>query len=285
MTRTDIGSWQAMARSALAPTSENPGLETVLLLAHVLHRPKEWLLAHPEAVLTPEQQEQLSTLLARLANGEPLPYITGRQEFFGLSFIVSPDVLIPRPETELLVERAIDWLRAHPNSTRVADIGTGSGCIAVSLAASLPGIRVDAVDRSFAALRIAGQNAAEHHVSRRVRLVQADLLSAFHGPYDLICANLPYIPSSTLAGLPVARHEPLQALDGGEDGLVFIRRLLEDIRRVTRPGSLILLEIENRQAASVTALVEHVFPHAIVQVHPDLAGHDRLVEAEIQVEP
>lgn len=273
-----------MARSALAPTSENPGLEAVLLLAHIMRRPKVWLLAHPEAGLTPAQQEQLSPLLARLVKGEPLPYITGRQEFFGLSFIVSPDVLIPRPETELLVERAMDWLRAHPNSTRIADLGTGSGCIAVSLAANLPEVRVDAVDRSFAALRIAAQNAAEHGVSRRVRLAQADLLSAFHGPYDLICANLPYIPTTTLAGLPVARYEPLQALDGGEDGLVFIRRLLEDCRRVTRPGTMLLLEIENRQAASVTALVKLVFPHATVQVHPDLAGHDRLVEVEIRDE-
>jgi len=271
-----------MARSALAPTSEKPGLEAVLLLAHVLRRPKAWLLAHPEAELTAMQQEMLSGLLARLVNSEPLPYITGRQEFFGLSFIVSPDVLIPRPETELLVERAMDWLRSHPNSTRIADIGTGSGCIAVSLAANLPGIRVDAVDRSFAALRIAKQNAAEHGVRERVRLVQADLLTAFHGPYDLICANLPYIPSTTLTGLPVARYEPLQALDGGEDGLAFIRRLLDDSRRVTWPGSLILLEIENRQAASVTTLVERAFPHAILRVHPDLAGHDRLVEAEIQ---
>jgi len=281
MTRIDIGSWQAMARSALALNSENPGLEAGLLLAHVLDRPKAWVLAHPEAEVTPAQQGQLSLLLDRLVHGEPLPYLTGRQEFFGLLFTVSPDVLIPRPETELLLERALEWLAAHPNQTRIADVGTGSGCIAISLASRLKGVTVDAVDRSFAALRIAAHNAAQHGVSRRVRPVQADLLSALHGPYDLICANLPYVPTTTLADLPVARYEPLQALDGGEDGLVYIRKLLDDSRRVTRPGSIILLEIENRQAAAVTALVERAHPGARVRVRQDLAGHDRLVEIEI----
>jgi release factor glutamine methyltransferase len=281
MTRIKIGDWQAAARAGLAPISENPGLEAQLLLAYNLDRPRSWILAHPEYGLTSEQLLLLDHDLARLVGGTPLPYLTGRQEFFGLSFHVSPAVLIPRPETELLVERALEWVLAQPGPARVADIGTGSGCIAISIAKHDLKVRVDAVDRSFAALRVAAINTGCYDVIDRVRLIQGNLTTALSGPYSLICANLPYIPSADLNGLPVARHEPLEALDGGEDGLLLIRRLLTQSRRVLEPGGCILLEIEYRQAAMVSDLAQACYPGASVRVYADLAGLDRLVEIRI----
>jgi len=288
-----IGDWLSFARQFLEdlPTNReersaqessppNLGLETQVLVAHALGCPRAWVLAHPEVILTPQQQRHLTRLLAGLAQGTPLPYLTGRQEFFGLEFEVSPVVLIPRPETELLVERALHWLRQHPDRRPAADVGTGSGCIAVSLAHHVSDLRLLAVDRSWAALQVASSNALRHAVAERISFVQGDLLAAAAGPFDLVCANLPYIPSEVLPTLPVVRNEPRSALDGGPDGLKPIRDLLADAPRWLAPGGLLLLEMQFDQGEAITVLGHQFLPTAHVTIHNDLANHPRLVEIE-----
>ncbi len=227
----------------------------------------------------------METCAARRENGEPLPYILGHWEFYGLDFLVTPAVLIPRPETELLVEHALDWLRHHPACHRVADIGTGSGCIAIALATTIPDLQVFATDLSPQALEVARQNVAHHGVSERITFVQADLLELpdeFHSRlFDLIAANLPYIPRPTLGDLPVSRFEPILALDGGDDGLDLIRRLVHKAGDHLSPHGCLLLEIEASQGEKAIALAQDAFPQARVTVIPDLAGHDRLVLVEL----
>jgi len=272
-----LGAWLSLARARLKPLSDQPGLEATVLAAALLGQTRATLLAHPELPLSKAQLRELDGLLERLLQGEPLPYLTSKQEFFGLSFQVGPDVLIPRPETELLVETALAWLRASPAPRLAADVGCGSGCIAVSLAAHTPTLTILACDRSREALRVTQHNAAAHAVHERVHLLQSDLLSSAAGPFDLVCANLPYIPSPSLTGLPVARHEPLLALDGGPDGLRLIRALLQDAPRWLASGGLLLLEIEYRQGQAVSALARQSFPSARVELLHDLAGLDRLV--------
>ncbi len=249
-----------------------------MLLGHVLQRPRAWLLAHPEVRLEAEQAAALETAVRRLEDGEPLPYILGAWEFFGLTFEVTPDVLIPRPETELLVERALHWLHAHPESYRVADIGTGSGCIGIAIAAHAPRTRVYAADLSFTALRVAQRNAARHSVSARFWPVCSDLLTAFQAPFDLILANLPYIPGESLRQLAVYGKEPTLALDGGSDGLTVIHRLLEQAPRCLAKGGTVLCEIEASQGPAACSLASNIFADAVITLHQDLAGHDRLLE-------
>ena len=278
--------WLKSAKHSLeasAAVSDDPQEKRIalqVLLAHVLEKPRAWIIAHPEAGLTSAQEAQLDDLLARLAEGEPLPYLLGHWEFFGLSFAVSPATLIPRPETELLVEQAIHWLRRHPNRRLAADVGTGSGCIAVNIAKHIPDLRVLAGDRSLDALRMARKNAQAHDTAGQIHFVQADLLSAAEGPFDLVCANLPYIPRAALTDLPVARYEPLSALDGGADGLDLIRALAADSARWLAKGGLLLLEMQFDQGEAVTAVLREHLPDAVIDIIPDLAGLPRLVRAE-----
>lgn len=251
-----------------------------LLLAHVLDRPRAWVIAHPEAALNGVQAAQFDSLIKRYASGTPLPYLLGRWEFYGLSFIVNPAVLIPRPETELLVDEALRWLGEHPNRRSAADVGTGSGCIAVSMAYHVSDLRVLAVDRSQTALQVARQNAVAHQTEKQILFVQGDLLRCAAGPLDLVCANLPYIPTAALDDLPVARSEPLAALDGGADGLACIRAMIDDAPRWLAPGGLLLLEMQYDQGETTAALLRRRLPDADVTILPDLAGLPRLVRAE-----
>ena len=264
------------ARDALTRHSETAALDAQTLLAAVIHRDRAWLLAHPEARLTPRQQRRLARECTRLARGVPLPYVLGYRHFYGRKFAVTPSVLIPRPETELLVELALPRLQGC-GRCRVADVGTGSGAIAVTLAAEAPEARVTATDISPAALAVARDNARRHRVADRISFVETDVLAALTGPFDVIVANLPYIPAAELETLPVARHEPREALDGGPDGLAFIRRLLTQARARLAPDGLLLLEIAAHQGKVAGALAANAFPHADVQLHRDLAGHDRVV--------
>lgn len=279
-TAASVRDWLQAARARLGGASETNGLEAQVLLGHVLGRSRAWILAHPEADVPPSDGERLAELLERLANGEPLPYLTGEQEFYGLPFFVSPEVLIPRPETELMVEQALDWLSAHPDRRRAADVGTGSGCIAVTLAVHVPDLMATAVDVSLAALQIARRNAERHAVTSRIGWVQSDLLNAVRGSFDLVCANLPYIPTGTLETLTVSRHEPWLALCGGPEGVTLISALLADAPRWLAPGGLLLLEIEAREGPSVRELAQTAVQDAEVTVLQDLAGHDRLVRIE-----
>lgn len=234
------------------------------------------MLAHPEIEITSEEHHTLQSALDRLLQGVPLPHVLGQWEFYGRTFMVSPDVLIPRPETELLVERALT-LTTGLTQPRIVDVGTGSGAIAITLAAESPQACVLATDISRPALQIAQPN-AQHHSINDLTLIQADLMQPLTGPFDLICANLPYIPTQTLRRLSVAKWEPVLALDGGASGLDLIDRLLHQaIRRLTPKGA-ILLEIESSLGRETLSLAKSIFPKAKINLYQDLAGKDRLVE-------
>lgn len=271
----------------LALTSDTPDLDASVLLAHILDKPRTWVMAHPELTLTLDQQKQLEDSLARLENGEPFPYVLGHWEFFGLDLEVTPDVLIPRPETELLVEKAIAWLQESPVRKTVADVGTGSGAIAIALAANVRDIHVLATDISFSALEVAHRNARKHSLTRQIDFVQCDLLPPHIDPlateyhFDLICANLPYIPTETLRALPIYGREPALALDGGADGLDIIRKLLHIAPKWLAPNGLILLEIEATRGVQTVSLAYDLFSQAEIHLHRDLAGRDRLLEIKL----
>jgi release factor glutamine methyltransferase len=264
--------------------SETAELDLQLLLAHVMGRPRSWLPAHLDAPLTPPQVDSAQEAFARLKAGTPLPYILGHWEFFGLDLDLTPDVLIPRPETELLVENAIAWLNASPERRTVADIGTGSGAIAVAIAMHVPDARILATDISFRALKTAKCNAQKFHVHHNIDFLQCDLLPQHIDPlptdrhFDLICANLPYIPTAALHALPVYGREPTLALDGGADGLDLYRRLLHIAPGWLAPGGMMLLEIESRQGAQACSLAYDAFDEFKLQLHQDMAGNDRLLQ-------
>ena len=267
--------------------TDTPALDASVLLAHIINRPRSWVMAHPELTLTAEQQDQLHDSLLRLERGESFPYVLGHWDFFSMEFDITPDVLIPRPETELLVERAIGWMRQSPVRRTVSDIGTGSGVIAVSIAVNVPDSYVLATDISRPALEVARRNAMKFDVTRRVDFLQCDLLPGHAASlatelhFDLICANLPYIPTETLHSLPVYGREPTLALDGGHDGLKLIRRLLEIGAEWLAPNGLMLLEIESTRGIQALNLACDLFSQATIHLHQDLAGQDRLLEIRL----
>jgi release factor glutamine methyltransferase len=270
----------AWARSVL-PDDAEP-IDAPLLLMHVLGMDRAVLLTHPERKLTPEQAATFRALIEQRAAGVPLPHLTGTRAFYALDFAVTPDVLIPRPETEHLVESALQWAQDR-RDVRLVDVGTGSGALAVTLAVHLPEARVWAVDVSAAALDVAQHNAIRHGVAEQITFAQGDLLApliAADQPVDLIAANLPYIASDELQTLPVAQHEPLLALDGGADGLDLIRRLLAQAPRILARDGLLLMEIAAGQGARVCALSAAAFPGAHVTLIHDYAGLDRVVRVE-----
>ncbi len=274
----------AWARSLLTTVPGAEPLDADILLASVLQSDRAYLYAHPEHALTPEYAGQYRALVTRRAAGTPVAYLLGTHPFFDLphDLIVTPDVLIPRPETEHLIEAALAWAQAHPVAC-IADIGTGSGAIAITLARHLPGARVWAVDASPAALEVARQNAARYDLAERITLLHGDLLApvlAAGAVCNLVAANLPYIASDEVDHLLITAHEPRLALNGGPDGLALIRRLLADVPRVLAAESLLLLAIGAGQGARVAALAAAALPGTQIDVLPDLAGHDRIVRVE-----
>ena len=280
--KAPVGEIRSHLQSQFSNWSETPSLDAQVLLAEITGKSRAWLLAHPNAELHPKQQGKLDKARDRLEAGEPLPYVLGHWEFYGLDFFVNTHTLIPRPETELMVEQALEWLQAHPGKHRVADIGTGSGCIAISLAVNIPELHITTIDISSEALKVARSNAEKHAVINQIEFIEADLLSspASHTPLHVICANLPYIPSKTLVGLSVFGREPTLALDGGPDGLSLIRRLLPQAVQNLASEGLLLLEIEHTQGQAVLNLAQKFFPQAQINLLPDLAGHDRLIRIE-----
>jgi len=267
---------------------ESPRLDAELLLAHVLGVNRAAILAWPERRLTPKELTRYRDLVARRAVREPLAYIVGHREFFDLDFAVDPRVLIPRPETELLVEYALSFARQMmpPNggAIRVADVGAGSGAIAVTLAVHLPEATVYALDGSAGALAVTEENAHWHGVADRVHYLLGDLLEPLPRAVDLIAANLPYVTTDEWEELPPEIHdyEPREALDGGADGLRCIHRLLGMAGGFLRPGGRILLEIGAAQGDQATALARRHFPQDRVRLHQDYAGLDRLVIVSTQ---
>ncbi|MGC9395841.1 MAG: peptide chain release factor N(5)-glutamine methyltransferase [Anaerolineae bacterium] len=277
MSNSAIVSVLRWASSLLAGHTDRPQVEAELLLAHLLDQPRTYLHAHPEALLTPEQVATYAKWVQRRVADEPLPYITGQIEFFGLTFAVTPEVLIPRPETETLVETALTWLKAHPAATAV-DVGTGSGCIAVALAVHAPALRLYATDISRAALDVARANAERHNVADHITFIEGDLLAPLSEPVDLIVSNPPYIAEDEWYALPLSvRQEPQLALLAGTDGLDAIRRLVQQARTRLAPGGLILVEIGEWQGEAAQALAQAAYTKADVSILPDLAGKDRIL--------
>jgi len=221
-------------------------------------------------------------MLNRLLSGEPLPYITGKQEFFGYEFEITSDVLIPRPETELLVEIALDCLKKRIGKILAADVGTGSGCIAISICRDLPAIEMIGTDVSFNALKIAQINAKKHGIEEHFNLVQTNLLSGLQGQFDCLCANLPYIPGSILSTLAVKEFEPLIALDGGQDGFKYIKPFLHQSKHKVKPDGFLLLEIEASKSQIFLDLSASIFPKASIKIHSDLAGLPRIAQIEMK---
>lgn len=259
-----------------------PALDSEVLLSHVTGLDRAGLYRDAECDLPAQQEERFWELVGRRLLGEPVAYLTGRKEFMSLDFKVRPCVLIPRPETELLVETALGLLSPSP---LVIDVGTGSGAIAVSLASFLPDSIVYATDCSGEALEVARDNAVRHGVDSRLRFYQGDLLEPLvgiipAGGVDLITANLPYIPSGDLAGLPecVRQFEPGLALDGGFDGLEIYRRLIPEAAKLLKNGGLLLMEIGYEQARDMLESLKSGWETDIVK---DLAGLDRLVVARL----
>lgn len=278
----NLGALLKAARARLADTSSTASLDAQLLMADVIEADRAHVIAHPERELTDDQAARFAALTERRSAGEPMAYIFGRRAFYDREMLVSPAVLIPRPETEMLVELAIGAAQTRRTDCVAVDIGTGSGAIAVTFAAHVPQATVYAVDLSAAALALARQNAELNQV--QITFMAGDLLAPLieRGiTVNVLLANLPYITSEEVPQLDVSRYEPTLALDGGADGLDLIRRLMQDAPRVLRSGGLVLLEIGAEQGPACAALVAAALPQAQVAIIQDYAGLDRIVRAEM----
>jgi release factor glutamine methyltransferase len=268
--------------------SETARLDAELLAAHVLGIDRTGVIAHPEAQLPPGHAARFEDAIVRRERGEPVAYIRGLKEFHGLAFAVDGRALIPRPDTELLVDLGVSRAAAtilRRGRCRVVDVGTGSGAVCVALAAALRGrgmlasTELLATDVSPEALGLATENAVVHGLADAIRFVHADLLPEGAPPADLVLANLPYVPSADMPGLPVAaRFEPRLALDGGPDGLVVVRRLLALLPGVLDADGTALLEVGAGEADLVLAAARDALPGRVCVVHPDLAGIPRVLE-------
>ena len=275
---------------------ESPRLNIELLLAHLLAKRRLDLYLEFERELDEPTLEKLREMVKRRAAGEPLQYIIGEAEFCGLKFAVDRRVLIPRPETELLVETALEQLkegvRSQKSEVKIIDLCTGSGCIAVALAKKLvtaedeAGVTIYAVDNSAEALAVARGNAARHGVEKKIRFLQGDLLEVIPDSLrvDVLVSNPPYIASGELAGLPkeVRDFEPVQALVAGEDGLKVIRRIVADARRFFLPNGILALELGAGQRATVEQLCT-AHGLRVTRVVKDLQGHERVIVAHLKL--
>ena len=267
----------SQARRVLAANStENASLESELLLRHALKVSRVQLYLDLSRELSPEQEETFGHLIRRRLNGEPSAYITGHREFYGLDFYVDPGVLIPRPESELLVEKALQLAQSHHIAT-ITDIGTGCGAIAISLALNLPEVKIYATDISVSALEVALINCQKHGVVDRICLLHGDMLDPIPEPVDLIIANLPYVKESEVSQKRLANFEPQLALNGGSDGLEKVRQLCQQAGSKLRPQGCLLLEIGQGQGKTVTTFLHGLFPEVAVEVAPDLSGIERVV--------
>jgi release factor glutamine methyltransferase len=261
-----------------------PQLDAEVLLAHTLNQDRTWLYTHFTAQLQAERQEQFFKLIARRSQREPVAYIVGHKEFFGLEFLVDSATLIPRPETELLVETALQ-LTSPDEPLTIADVGTGSGCIAISLATRLQAAIVFALDISAGALQVARHNAQRNQISNSITFLLGNLLEPLSAPVDLIVSNPPYVSQAELKAPltppEVNQYEPRLALDGGHDGLGLIRQLLLQAKQKLNPKGRLLVEIGSGQGQAVRQLALGCFPRADIQLKQDLAGLDRLLVVQL----
>ena len=279
---------------------DTPKLDSELMLGHVLGWTRTQLYTHMDRPLDDMEREAFEQLVERRLAYEPVAYLVGQKFFYGLDLFVDRRVLIPRPETELLVDLALDIImqadqsaarasysndsdRAHSEApVRVADVGTGSGAVSLAIAANTRAAAVYGIDISADALAVAHANAQRHQLHDRVEFLHGDLLEPLTDPVDLIVANLPYIALHEWDDLApdIAQFEPSLALSGGADGLGVIRRLIEQAPSRLRPGGMILMEIGANQGGAVALLTREQFPHAFVEVVTDYAYHDRIVRVQ-----
>jgi release factor glutamine methyltransferase len=269
------------AREALVRKNiEESHLEAEVLLRHALQIDRAELYAGFDRELGDEQEKAFRQLVQRRLDGEPTAYITGHREFYGLDFYIDRRALIPRPETELLVEKAIALAKTRAIAS-VADIGTGCGNIAISLALNLPRIKIYAIDISAGALEVARINCRKHGVSDRIRLLHGDMLEPLPQPVDLIVANLPYVTSHEISETGLVDFEPRVALDGGRDGLDMIKRLCEQAADKLHPGGGILLEVGQGQHGAVAEWLQRRFPSASLEIIPDLRRIERVISLRL----
>lgn len=260
-----------------------PRREAGSLLAFALGKNQTFLIAHSEYELSSGEEKRFQKALARRAAREPFQYITGRQEFYGLDFEVTPDVLIPRPETELIVENAIEILRGNQNAL-FCEVGTGSGCIAVSILHESESATAIGLDISERALEIARRNAARHRVSERIELKTSDIFAALEDErFDLIVSNPPYIPLKDIENLQaeVRDFEPLEALTDNQNGLSIIEKIISQAPRFLKPEGILLMEIGFDQSLKVREMFSAKSWQG-VEILPDLQGHPRMVKARIR---
>jgi len=266
---------------SLAGIDDAP-IEAELLLRHILGISKTQLYTEAERLATSAEIDNLQRLIQRRLLHEPIAYILKRCEFYGIEFYIDHRAPIPRPETELLVEKAIEAAYHHSplENFTIADIGTGSGVVAISLALALPQAKIYATDISTSALQVADINCQRHQVNSQVELLQGNLLEPLPKRVDMIVANLPYIKNSELQTLSpeIINFEPIIALAGGEDGLDKIRQMLEQIPEKLNYGGHFLLEIGQDQGKTVTSVINNHFPQASIELIPDLSGIDRVVK-------
>ncbi len=251
-------------------------LETEILLRHVMHVDRVQFYQDLDGELPIEQAQAFRYLVNRYRRGEPIAYITGHREFFGLDFILDSRVLVPRPETEALVEKALSLAKEHHIQT-IADVGTGCGAIAVSLTMNLPQTTVYALDSSADALEVARLNCEKHGVSQHVRLLQGNLLEPLPVSVDIITANLPYVQTADIPTAGPLSYEPRGALDGGEDGLDKFSEFIPQTKAKLNPHGCVLMEIGAGQSEAVLKLVRQSFLTASISVTRDLAGIERVV--------
>ena len=271
----------SQAREMLVANNiEDASLESELLLRHTLNINRVQLYQDLDHELSPEQEPTFWNLIKRRLSHEPTAYIIGHREFYGLDFYVNPHVLIPRPESELLVEMALSLAQNH-RVTTIADIGTGCGAIAINLALHSSQTKIYATDISASALKVALINCKKHGVVNRICLLQGDMLDPLPEPVDLIVANLPYVKKAELLRTSQAESEPLLALNGGPDGLQKIHRLCQQVENKLHPAGYLLLEIGQGQGRAVTTLLHSLFPYAKIEIVPDLGGTERVVSLHL----
>ena len=273
-----VGTALSEAARTLAANISEPRLDAGLLMSHVIGRDRAFLIAHPEATIAEHQLKEFEEFIARRAQGEPLQYITGHQEFFKLDFEVTPDVLIPRPETELIVEAVLELVDPSAEFA-FADLGTGSGCLAVSILYECREARAIGIDTSEQALPVAQRNAELHRVANRLRLVPSDLFDGIsvNERFDLIVSNPPYVSDDEMKTLQrEVQREPRVALAGGSDGLALIRRLLLDAPEHLRPGGYLVFEFGINQDGPIRDLLDREV-WKLIEIRNDLQQIPRTI--------
>lgn len=264
------------AGKKLSKTSASPSLDAEVILSHVLKKPREHILANPDRQLNKLLANNFHLFIRQRARGVPVAYITGTKDFYGRSFMVSTAVLIPRPETEKLVDTALAYIKKRSDRLRVLDLGTGSGCIAITLSKELQNKKLDicASDISSSALKVARKNAKL--LGAKVRFLKSDLMEKIPEKFDLVVANLPYVPTAEYnKNKKQLRFEPRLAIDGKRQGIVLYRRLLSNLSSHLNSGGALVAEIDPSQKITLSKYAAKYFPHAKVKIMKDLAHRQR----------